>query len=190
MKKIVLLIAIFTLMMACQEKKSFDDLQTYSKDGKPHFIVMNSAGSVEKFQYDNESNGFKVKTTDGINESVSFLPYPANFGFYPSTHSDGEDKGELLYGFLIAPELSIQTMVDVKPLGAVSVIYKGKEIQFVISIPDDKLLRIDMEDTNELHEDMETILGLWLVNAFEIDSIISWHDANYAAELIKTRSNR
>ena len=190
MKKIVLLIAIFTLMMACQEKKSFDDLQTYSKEGKPHFIVMNSAGSVEKFQYDNESNGFKVKTTDGVYESISFLPFPANFGFYPSTHSEGEDKGELLYGFLIASELSMQTMIDVKPLGAVSVMKDGKEVQFVVSIPDDKLLRIDMEDTNELHEDMESILGLWLTNAFGVDRVISWHDANYAKELIKTRSNR
>ena len=190
MKKIVLIIAIFTLMMACQEKKSFDDLQTYSREGKPHFIVMNSAGSVEKFQYDNESNGFKVKTTDGINESIGFLPFPANFGFYPSTHADGEDKGELLYGFLIASELSMQTMIDVKPLGAVSVTKDGKEVQFVISIPYEKLLRIDMEDTNELHEDMESILGLWLTNAFGVDSIISWHDANYASELIKTRSNR
>ncbi|PKL78353.1 MAG: hypothetical protein CVV25_11875 [Ignavibacteriae bacterium HGW-Ignavibacteriae-4] len=190
MKKIVLLIAIFTLMMACQEKKSFDDLQTYSKEGKPHFIVMNAAGSIEKFQYDNESNGFKVKTTNGVNESISFLPYPANYGFFPSTHADGEDKGELLYGFLIAPELSIQTMVDVKPLGAVTMLKDGKEVQLVLCIPDDKLLRIDMEETNELHVDMKTIFGLWLTNAYEVDSIISWHDANYASELIKTRSNR
>lgn len=177
-------------MMACQDKKSFDDLQTYSKDGKPHFIVMNSAGSVEKFQYDNESNGFKVKTTDGVYESISFLPFPANFGFFPSTHSDGEDKGELLYGFLIASELSMQTMIDVKPLGAVTAMKDGREIQYVVSIPDDKLLRIDMEDTNVLHEDMESILGLWLTNAFEVDSIISWQDAKSASELIKSRSNR
>ena len=190
MKKIVLIITIFTLMMACQEKKSFDDLQTYSREGKPHFIVMNSAGSIEKFQYDNESNGFKVKTKDGVNESVSFMPYPANFGFYPSTHSEGEDKGELLYGFLIAAELSTQTMVDVKPLGAVSIIKDGKEAQFVISIPDDKSLRIDIEETNELHQDIKIILGLWLSNAFGVDTIVSWHDSNYATQLIKTRSNR
>jgi inorganic pyrophosphatase len=190
MKKIVLLIAIFTLMMACQDKKSFDDLQTYSKAGKPHFIVMNAAGSVEKFQYDNESNGFKVKTTKGVNESVGFLPYPANYGFFPSTHADGEDKGELLYGFLIASELSIQTMVDVKPLGAVTMLKDGKEEQLVLCIPDDKLMRIDMEDTNKLNEDMESIFGMWLTNAFDVDSIIGWHDANYATELIKTRSNR
>ena len=190
MKKIVLLIAIFTLMMACQEKKSFDDLQTYSKDGKPHFIVMNPAGSVEKFQYDNKSNGFKVKTTDGVTESVGFLPFPANFGFFPSTHSEGEDKGDLLYGFLISPEFSIQTMIDYKPLAAVSVNASGKEMQLVLGIPDDKLLRIDSEDISELHEDMKTIFSLWLTNAYGVESIVQWHDATYAAELIKSRSNR
>lgn len=190
MKKIVLLTAIFTLMMACQEKKSFDDLQTYSKSGKPHFIVMNSAGSTEKFIYDNETNGFKVKTTDGVTEKVNFLPYPANYGFFPSTHSDSMDKGELLYGFLIASELSIQTMVDVKPLAAVTTMMNGKEMQLVLCIPDDNSLRIESEDTDVLHEDMKPVFEMWLINAIGIDSIVTWHDANYATELIKTRSNR
>jgi len=177
-------------MMACQDKKSFDDLQTYSRDGKPHFIVMNPAGSVEKFQYDNESNGFKVKTTDGINESVDFLPFPANFGFIPSTHADGEDKGELLYGFLIASQLSIQTMVDIKPLGAVSVMTGGNQMQFVFCIPDEKSLRIDSEDVGEMHDDMKTLFEMWLTNAYDVDSISGWHDSAYANELIKSRSNR
>lgn len=177
-------------MMACQDKKSFDDLQTYSKNGKPHFIVMNPAGSVEKFQYDNESNGFKVKTTDGATESVGFLPFPANFGFFPSTHTDGEDKGELLYGFLISPEFSIQTMVDVKPLGAVSMLVDGKETQLVLCIPDEKSLRIDSKDADELHKDMKTLFEMWLTNAYGVDSIVNWHDAAYASELIKSRSNR
>lgn len=190
MKKIVLLIAIFTLMMACQEKKSFDDLQTYSKEGKPHFIVMNPAGSVEKFQYDNESNGFKVKTTDGVTESVGFLPFPGNFGFIPSTHADGEDKGELLYGFLISPKFSIQTMVDIKPLGAVSILIDEKEMKLVMCIPDDKLLRIDTEEISELQEDMKSIFSLWLTNAYGVDSVVEWHDSAYAIELIKSRSNR
>lgn len=182
--------AIFTLMMACQDKKSFDDLLTYSKSGKPHFIVMNSAGSTEKFIYDNESNGFKVKTTDGVTEKVSFLPYPANYGFFPSTHSEGMDKGELLYGFVIASELSIQTMLDVKPLAVVTMLKDGKQSQLVLCIPDDVSLRIESEDISELHEDMKPVFEMWLINAIGIDSIVTWHDATYATELIKTRSNR
>ena len=169
---------------------SFDDLETYSKNGKPHIIVMNPAGSVEKFQYDNESNGFKVKTTGGVTESVGFLPFPANFGFFPSTHTEGPDKGELLYGFLISPKFSIQTMVDIKPLAAVSLLVGGKEMQIILSIPDDKLLRIDTENISELHEDMKVIFSLWLTNAYGVDSIVQWHEAAFATELIKSRSNR
>ena len=71
-----------------------------------------------------------------------------------------------------------------------ALIKDGKEAQFVISIPDDKSLRIDKEETNELHQDIKIILGLWLSNAFGVDTIVSWHDSNYATQLIKTRSNR
>lgn len=190
MKKIVLILAILTLAMACQETKSFDDLATFSKEGKPHFVVMNPAGSVEKFLFDNHKNGFKVKTTDGKNETIDFLPFPANFGFIPSTHSEGLDKGDLLYGFLISPSYSIQTMVDVIPIGALSVMEDGKENDIVFCIPDDKNERINIAEIDQVPEDMQTTFEMWLTNGYGIDSVLNWHDSKYAAELIKSRSNR
>jgi len=188
MKKIVLLLAIFTLFTACQEKKSFDDLNTFSKNDKPHFIVMNPAGSVEKYEYDNETNGFKVYTENGEYSSIKFMPFPANLGFFPSTHNDGEDSGDLLYGFLISEQYSIQTLLEVKPIGSVSVIKDGKEINYIISIPDDESLRVS--DSEKLTDDMQSLFSLWLINAYDVNSIVNWHDEVYAKELIKTRSNR
>lgn len=188
MKKIVLLIAIFTILTACQEKKSFDDLNTFSKNDKPHFIVMNPAGSVEMYEYDNETNGFKVYTEDGEYSKIDFMPFPANFGFFPSTHIEGEDKGDLLYGFLISEEYSIQTLLEVKSIGSVSVIKNGKKQNLVISIPDDKSLRV--ENSEILSDDMQTLFSLWLTNAYEVDSVVSWHDEEHSMQLIKSRSNR
>lgn len=190
MRKIVLTIAILTMIMACQEKKGFDDLMTYSKNGKPHFIVVNPAGSVEKFRFDQLDNGFKVRTTEGKNELIDFLPFPANFGFIPSTHSEGIDKGDLLYGFLISPSYSIQTMIDVIPIGALSVIQDGKENDIVFCIPDNKDERIKIAETNQVPYEMRSTFEMWLTNGFGIDSILDWHDSKYADELIKTRSNR
>ncbi len=188
MKKIVLLLAIFTLFTACQEKKSFDDLNTFSKNDKPHFIVMNPAGSVEKYEYDHESNGFKVYTEDGEYSSIEFMPFPANLGFFPSTHSEGEDSGDLLYGFLISEEYSIQTLLEAKPIGSVSVRKDGKETNYIISIPDDESLRVNNSEI--LTDDMQSLFSLWLTNAYGVDSIVNWHDGVYANKLINTRSNR
>lgn len=188
MKKIVLLTAIFTILTACQEKKSFDDLNTFSKNDKPHFIVMNPAGSVEKYEYDNETNGFKVYTENGEYSSVSFMSFPANFGFFPSTHDEGEDKGELLYGFMIAQEYSIQTMLESMPIGAVSLVKDNKELVYIITIPDDESLRV--EGSSELSDDMKTIFSLWLQNAYQVESISNWYSSEEALEIIKTRSNR
>jgi inorganic pyrophosphatase len=188
MKKIVLITAIFAILTACQEKKSFDDLNTFSKNDKPHFIVMNPAGSVENYEYDNETNGFKVYTEDGEYSSVDFMPFPANFGFFPSTHKGGEDQGELLYGFLITQEYSIQTLLEVKPIGAVSVIRDGNEMDYIITIPDEESLRVNKSET--LTDDMKNIFSIWLTNAYGIESIVQWHNEDYASELIKSRSNR
>ena len=190
MKKIVIITAILLFAMACQEKKSFDDLMTFSRSGKPHFIVVNPAGTIEKYQYDHKTNGFRVKTENGDKESLSYLPFPANFGFFPSTHSEGMDKGDLLYGFMISDSYSIQTMLETKPIGALSMVIDGKEHQFVFCIPEDESLQLDGNNSMHISSEMKNLFENWLVNGFEVDSVIGWHDAAYASELIKNRSNR
>lgn len=190
MKKLLILLAFITLLTACHEDMGFDDLQTYSKTGAPHFVVVDPAGSVEKFQFDSKINKFKVKTTNRVNEKVDFMPFPANFGFFPSTHSDSIDKGDLLHGFLIAQSFSIQSIIEVKPIGVASIMLDGKESDIIFSVPAEKRHRIEIATTDSVPEEMQSIFELWFKNAYKVDSVLGWHDSKYAVELIKNRSKR
>jgi inorganic pyrophosphatase len=190
MKVVFLAFAFLFVFAACDSDKGFDDFKTYSKAGKPNFVVMNPAGSTEKFQYDNKTNKFRVRTTNRVNETVSFLPYPANYGFFPSTHSDSLDKGELLYGFLISESYSIQTLIEVLPIGALSTIQNGKNVDIVFSVPEDKTLRMKMTTTDSVPEELRSTFETWLTRAYMVDGILDWHDSKYALELVKNRSNR
>lgn len=188
MKIIIVLLACF-LMFSCKEKSGFDDLTTYSKNGNPHFVISNQSGTTTNYIYDKQAKGFKAKTVEGRLENIPFLPFPANFGFFPSTH---DEKGNLIKGFLISEPFSIQTLVEVKPIAAMEVefIDGSREDILILVTEEEKYRSVNIQTLSELSYGIRDILHIWYENVYPGSEISGWKDENYALELIKSRSKR
>ena len=184
MKKI-LLTFILLILVSCEERKGFEELSTYSENDVPHIIVMAPSGDSKVYEYDMESKGFKYKVENGRELKFNFLPYPANYGFYPSTVKDGE----LLYGFLLSGRFTIQTLLETKPIANLKLVYPQKTENIIVAVPhEEKLRSVEADDLASLDPDILEILKIWLSNNRDnLDSIVV-EDEKVAMDLISERS--
>lgn len=106
--------------------KAPHSLPTYEREGVTHFVVVNTAGSGKQMKYDPEKG--KVVPTPGKGP-LRFLPWPANFGFIPTSKTQ-------IPAILVAAAQEANEVVLSRPIALAQVTNnKGVLTPYVICVP-------------------------------------------------------
>ncbi len=148
-------------------------LSAYSAHGHVRAVIEIPAGTSDKREYDPASRSFPVDQRDGKPRRISFLPYPANYGFIPGTLMDeaqGGD-GDALDLFVLCPALPVGTVLEVEPIGIIELIDANERDDKLVALPVDRsLLTMDVDDISELPKGVAEILTTWLTYYDPMDS--------------------
>jgi len=165
---------IFTsLLSACavpEQQASMSNLETLPAEPRPGIltaVIEIPAGSAEKRQYDPATKTFPIDLRNGKPRMIRFLPYPANYGFIPSTkmNKDEGGDGDAVDVFVLCGALPSGTIIEVEPIGIIELLDAGERDDKVIALPIDPALRtVDADDINALPEAARDILVTWLLN--------------------------
>jgi len=149
------------------------NLPAFSPNGHVLAVVEIPAGTSDKREYDATTKSYPVDLRDGKPRRISFLPYPANYGFIPGTLMDeaqGGD-GDALDLFVLCPALPVGTVLEVEPIGIIELIDDNERDDKLIALPVDRsLLTMDVDDISELPKGVQDILTSWLTNYDPMDS--------------------
>lgn len=144
-----------------------EHLPAIVRPGVVRTVIEIPAGTSDKRQYDAATNTFPVDLREGEPRRIKFLPYPANYGFIPSTRMDkarGGD-GDALDVFVLCSALPSGTVIEVEPIGIIDLLDAGERDDKVIALPADPALRtVDAKDIRELPAAARDILVTWLLH--------------------------
>ncbi len=168
-----ILIALLGLSSACTPvMTNLETLSPFVRDGVLRAVIEIPAGTADKIQYDPVTNTFPVDLRNGVPRRITFLPYPANYGFIPGTNMDkaqGGD-GDAVDVFVLCGALPTGTVLEVEPIGIIELLDAGERDDKLIAIPIDPALRtVDAKDINELPQALRDILVTWLLNYDPVD---------------------
>lgn len=144
-----------------------DELPAIVREGVLRAVIEIPAGSVDKRQYDPATNTFPVDVRNGKPRRITFLPYPANYGFIPGTRMDkarGGD-GDAVDVFVLCGAVPSGTVMEVEAIGIIELLDAGERDDKLVALPIDPSLRtVDARDITELPEAVREILVTWLLN--------------------------
>lgn len=107
-------------------------------------VIEIPGGTNKKIEYNSKTKTFEIDQRNGTDRIIPFLPYPANYGFIPSTVSDTSSggDGDALDILLLSESLSTGSIVEVIPIGMFKLL-DNKEFDYkIICIPNDPNKRI------------------------------------------------
>lgn len=145
-----------------------NDFEPIREDGMINVVIEIPAGSNQKWEV-NKSTGFlEWEISSDTLRTISYLPYPANYGMVPKTLLPNEDGGDddPIDIFLLGLSLDRGSVVPARVVGVIRILDGGEQ--------DDKLIAVDPEswfyDVNTLDDLTATypgvteILNIWLEN--------------------------
>ena len=86
----LLLLLPLLLLTGCQT--DYASLPTYTPRKQLQAVIEVPAGSATTIRYNRETKAFEPDKQAGQVRIVDFLPYPANYGFIPSTETNAQAK--------------------------------------------------------------------------------------------------
>lgn len=159
---------------------NLEELVASPRAGILNAVIEIPAGTVEKRQYDIDTNTFPIDLRNGQPRLIRFLPYPANYGFIPSTRMNKEEggDGDALDVFVLCGAVPSGTVLEVEPIGIIELLDAGERDDKLVALPVDPALRtVEADDIHELPEAARNILVTWLLN----------YDPEDGAELIAVK---
>lgn len=161
-------ITLLALSSACTPAMTnLETLSPFVREGVLRAVIEIPAGTADKFQYDPASNTFPVDLRNGVPRRITFLPYPANYGFIPGTNMDkaqGGD-GDAVDVFVLCGAVPVGTVLEVEAIGIIELLDAGERDDKLIALPIDPALRtVDADDITALPQAAQDILVTWLLN--------------------------
>ena len=162
------------LLSACatDPMANLNELPAVVRPGVLNAVIEIPAGTVEKRQYDAATNSFPVDMRNGVPRRITFLPYPANYGFIPGTRMLKEEggDGDAVDVFVLCGTLPSGTVLEVEAIGIIELLDAGERDDKLIALPVDPALRtVEAEDIHELPAAAREILVTWLLNYDPVD---------------------
>lgn len=162
------------LLSACatDPMANLNELPAVVRPGVLNAVIEIPAGTVEKRQYDEATNSFPVDMRNGVPRRITFLPYPANYGFIPGTRMLKEEggDGDAVDVFVLCGALPSGTVLEVEAIGIIELLDAGERDDKLIALPVDPALRtVEAEDIHELPAAAREILVTWLLNYDPVD---------------------
>ncbi|MEL6924914.1 MAG: inorganic diphosphatase [Bacteroidota bacterium] len=181
---------------ACRESgKELSTLPAVTEGGI-NAVIEIPAGTNHKIEYDYSTRRFAVDQEAGKDRVINFLPYPANYGFIPSTLMDearGGD-GDALDVIVIAESLKTGTNIKVQPIAALLLEDAGELDTKIIAVPVDSVKNTiqvkTFSDFTVRYNAAQQILQQWFLNYKGPGQmqLIGWRNERYAmAEIEKWR---
>lgn len=182
-----LLFAFVLLLPAC--KTNYADLPTYSVNKQLQAVIETPAGNARKLIYDLEQQEFIVDQDAGKQREVSFLPYPANFGFIPSTEIDKSGKG--LEIMVLSERQEVGTQLEVIAIGLVQLENKGELRHIVVAVParpsERQIQATNYKSFSTEYPGAKAILQIWFSNYNKSAGtrFVGWRDEKFAEKEIQ-----
>ena len=157
-------------------------------------VVEIPAGTNHKIEFNPQSGTFENDQIDGQDRVIDFLPYPANYGFIPSTLMDlarGGD-GDALDVLLIAEALPTGMVVEARPIAALLLKDKDEIDTKIIALPLDSSLQVvhiaNHRDFVVERAAIQRIIENWFLHYKGVGrtQLLGWRNDQYAwAEIRK-----
>jgi len=161
-------------------------------------VIEIPAGTNKKVEYDTKGKVFRVDEKNGVERIIQFLPYPANYGFIPSTLSDtltGGD-GDALDVLVLAEALETGAVIECIPVGVLRLMDDGEEDHKIIAIPlKNKKRVIDAQNFAQFSKNYPAIMEiieLWFLNYNKDDlaEVKGWGDEMEALKEIENQTKK
>jgi inorganic pyrophosphatase len=157
-------------------------------EGALQVVVETPAGSVTALRYDAESKRFFADPSG----KITFLPYPVNWGFVPSTRLPhlAETAFAPVEALILGDRLESGDVVSVSLIGAVILEENGNRSILALAVPVDPALRnLDIRDYSDLvirYPGVKENLEQWLRlrNGPASAKVLDWKDEQYAMRFI------
>ena len=186
MKKFRTLLIYLLVIKVCANNNLnfYNNVTSYSSNNHLNMIVEIPAGTNKKIEYSYAKKNFAVEMLNGKMRIIDFLPYPANYGFVPSTMkkvSEGGD-GDPLDVILISESIDSKTIIEVKPIGILLLKDFGEDDSKIIAIPIEEDLRIisakSFDELSDHYPKVKEIIKIWFLNYKGNNSVefIGWGD--------------
>lgn len=180
---------------SCQESapSNYENIPAFIEEGVIQVVVEIPAGTSHKIEYQKSANRFEVDQKNGRDRVIDFLPYPANYGFIPSTlmeESQGGD-GDALDVLLVSEQVPTGTVVAAKPIAALLLEDSGELDTKIIAVPIDSSKQIIQVDTYQdfliEYDAARQIIEKWFLyyKGMGVTRFKGWRDEQYALEIIK-----
>lgn len=190
---IILSLLGFVLLQSCGSTKDYYKLSAQVPEGIFNAVIEIPAGTNKKYEYDPSQREFVIDMENGKERAIDFLPYPANYGFIPSTlsKSDSGGDGDALDVLVISEAMTTGTVLEILPIAMLKLIDDGETDYKVVAVPQDNSKRIIRATTYaKLTADypkLLKIIELWFLNYNPKDSssVEGWGDEKEALNEIK-----
>ncbi len=186
--------SLFFLNCACSPISTVDyyAIPTFTNNGI-NVVIEIPAGTNHKMEYQQESNTFENDVIAGQDRIIEFLPYPANYGFIPSTLMDKEKggDGDALDVILIAESLPTGTVIEAIPIATLRLNDNEETDTKIVAIPADPTQQlIKVENFVEFmieYDAARLIIQEWFLSykGMGATSLLGWEDDIYAINEIK-----
>lgn len=196
-RSLTLLIAV--LAFACSDPVVTDYGQLNATDDSGRFqaVIEIPAGTNKKVELDKTSNTFKVDQRDGKDRIISFLPYPANYGFIAGTLSDASTggDGDPVDVLVIAETLKTGTVISVEPIAMLKLIDDGEEDFKILAVPADDRLNVlkikDLTDEPQKGQAIKEIIEKWFLS-YDTDpaKTVGWADKAETLQYIEKNKKK
>jgi inorganic pyrophosphatase len=190
------LLAILPLGLLSCGVKDYNNLPVHSRNHRINAVVEIPAGTNHIVEYCGATHRFNLKTRADSGHMLSFIPYPFNFGFIPSTliSESGDSTDQPVEVLVLSETISTGEVVEILPIGLISLIYDDGPELFVVAVPCDETDWIinaeNFEELNANYPGVVRIIEEWLCysNPSRPTQNLSWQDELMAVRVIEKYS--
>lgn len=158
-----------------------------------HVVVEIPAGTNRKLEYNDAKQSIEPGWREGRERFIDFLPYPANYGFIPSTymHPTQGGDGDAIDVLLLSEALPTGTVVEALPIAALLLLDEGETDLKIIAVPLDSSLQIikarNFVELSMGYDGARHIIESWFLHydGLGTHEFKGWKDENYAWEAIR-----
>jgi len=183
----LLLLLPLLLLTGCQT--DYASLPTYTPRKQLQAVIEVPAGSATTIRYNRETKAFEPDKQAGQDRVVNFLPYPANYGFIPSTETNAQAKP--LEIVVLSGQLETGTVLEVIPIGVLQLETAGDLIHKVVAVParpsERTITATDFASFSSSYPAAKQILQQWFVHHDPSvrSRFVGWRNEQFADQEIQ-----
>lgn len=193
MTKKMVIIFLIVGFASCKSPIDYYNIPTFNNSGNLQAVIEIPAGTNFKYEFQKRENSFLVDIRENKKRKIDFLPYPANYGYIPSTFSnpiEGGD-GDALDVLVLSETVKTGSILEITPIAMLKLKDDEALDYKIIAVPvaqNNKI--VGAENYRELsanYPGIKEILELWFTNydREEKTEILGWKDEKEAILEIK-----